>query len=501
MRVATVIAVLCIAVVAVSESAVVVRSAQLDATVNRDGSVHLSYEIHVEIPEGTGPLTEFPLSLPSSAFQLDQVRAYRCDSEVSANPEQDTRLQAERERSTGVPLAVKRHPDPEMTTEILLDLQEHPVPPGGVAELCVDAVIPNFVFLDMICRNSAYVSVRPTLLYSGGHEPSDLFVNIHLPEGIDPETVMGQQEWPREQIIYSLPVETATGHAVVRWTAHKPLSEIYWIAAIFPATNIKTQKARDGLQTEIRLTPREDLDLEATVQDDGKVRLVYQLAIENRNSCKPVDSVQFVLPGRPESISASVNDRVIYPKPYPNIYDSLIPYIGHDWYRAYNVTLGAQQIAPGRSGTIQLRTTLVREIHLQDPKQETVSMVLNPTASASGSWTAGSRWTTRIRLPHGIPESEVQPLTTKFTRIETVDGQVVVSWEQKKEPAPVDVSFPMGNIRNIQWEPADPAQWLTVARHFNNFSGFFEDFGPVLAPIGVVMLLVAFRVMTRKRRR
>ena len=495
MRLLLPIALLLISSLANGEPAV--NSASVEAFVNMDGSVSLSYDMEVSNPAGSPPLDRIPVSFPSSEFKIDQVRAYRCDPKAGGQVEEGGAVQVEQEGREEIALPVLRHPDPQETTDVMVDLRAHPVLAGESGSVCVNTVLQDFVARDFHCSDSAYVPIRPTLFYTKAKNPSQIFLAIHLPEGIPAKAVLAQQEWPQNQIKVALPVQEENGHAVVRWNTRGYLGEVYWIAAIFPAGRIKTRKAYDGLQTEDRIVPLEILDLDAYIQEDGKVKLDYMLQIDNSGSCKPVDAVQFVLPGRPESVSATLNDKAVNVGPYPSINNNLLPYIGQNWYQAYNASLGTSRILPQQSATIHLKTTLIDELELFDAAQGTVSLIINPTASSSGTWRPGSHWTTRIHLPAGVSESDVYSISSKFTNKETTDGRVVVTWEQSESPMPVDVSFPLGSLQNVQWSITDPSQWLFVLKRHQQFPRTIRIILTVLIPI---FLLIVTRILVGVRR-
>lgn len=475
-----------------------VSSTAVDAVVNQDGSVSLFYQLELSNASGSAPVTSIPISLPSSQFQMEQVRATRCDAKVAQPAEQGGVVQVEQEGREEILLQAHRDPDPQATSDIVVDLGDHAILPGEAASLCVSAVVQDYVSHDPQCLDSAYVSARPTLYYGNAGQPAEIFVAIHLPPGVSPKEVLAQQEWPQDQIQASLPVQEENGQAVVRWHTKAVLSEVYWIAAIFPSGGIKLKKAFDGLQTDYRLVPLEVLSLDAYVQNDATVRLVYELEIDNSGSCKPVDIVQFVLPGRPEFMTGSLNGKPVPVHPTPTILDGLMPYVGHNWYEPVDAVLGTSKILPQQSGIVRLETRMAKEIELLDPDEGLVSLTINPTASASGTWKQGSHWTTRIHLPPGISESEVQPVTTRFMSKETVAGQVVLTWEQTTTPSPVDVSFPIGRMPDVQWNMGDPHQWLFVLKHHHQFP---ETTRIALIFLTPILLIVAMAVLVRVRRR
>ncbi|PWT92188.1 MAG: hypothetical protein C5B54_03960 [Acidobacteria bacterium] len=474
-----------------------VPSAALDAFVNQDGSVSLSYDIEISNPEGSDPLTSFTVSLPSSDFAVDQIHAFRCDPKTGMQTEQDGKMQAEQEGREQFPVAVSKHPDPQMDTEIVLDLKEQPIEPGTSGSICVNAPIRNNVSQDLHCPNYAYVTIRPTLYYGKKNELSDLTLNIHLPDGISASHVLAQQEWPREQMQYSVPVSAEDGHAVVHWNEKKPLNEIYWVAAIFPAGKTKLKKAYDGLQTEARIVPKETLELDAYVQEDGNERLIYALDIDNAGSCKSVDTIQFVLPGKPQSLSGSVNGKMVNVSPSNTVNDNLRLYMGNSWYRPYNANLGANKIAPGDKGTIRIETVVRNEVKLFDTKQSRLSVELNTIASASGYWRTDSSWTTRIHMPAGVSISDVDPSEMKVAEKETEEGHTVIQWKQTKSPAPVSVSFPMGNFKNIDWAGNDIDQWKFALLHYQRFPQLGSIVGRGAIFLSPILLMIFIGIVRR----
>lgn len=484
--------------IAQDNAVVSVPSATVDAYANKDGSVTLSYSLEISNAKNAGPLTSFTVSIPSSTFQLDQIQAYRCDKTTGTQLEAGANIQAEAEEGRKVLLPVRRHPDPQLDTEIVVDLAQDAVQAGEAATLCVNAVLRDYIARDFVCADSAYVTIRPTLYYGGGKQDSEIFVNIHLPEGISADSVLAQQEWPQDQIKIWLPVNDEGGHSVVRWHEKARLTEIYWISAIFPAAGFHTKKAFDGFQTDTRLVPREILNVDASIQPDSQLRVDYELDVQNQHSCKPVDSVQVVLTGKPESMSAAYEDRPIPIAISGDIHDKMEPYIGTIWYQAADVDLKSAQIPPQKSGTIRIHTVQSPRIDLLDTQNGTVSVSLCPVASASGSWAPGSSWTTRIHFPRGISESQIFPITGG-ARKETVNDQVVVSWEQTREPAPVSVEFPIGNLRDVGWDIEEPGDWLYVVRNLEKFPQTRKTAIIFLSPVAIILAFAIFKRALRNR--
>src|SRR5262249_42536641 len=139
------------------------------------------------------------------------------------------------------------------------------------------------------------------------------------------------------------------------------------------------------------------------------------------------------------------------------------------WYRPYNANLGTNKIAPGDKGTIRIETVVENEVKLLDTKQSRLSVELNTIASASGYWRIDSSWTTRIHLPAGISPTDVDPNEMKVAEKETEEGHTVIQWKRTKGPAPVSVSFPMGNFKNIDWDGNDIDQWKFALLHYHRF--------------------------------
>lgn len=369
----------------IAEAQLYVSTAILDAYPNRDGSVSLAYRLELPNTGESSVEESFTLSLPSSKFRIEDIRAYRCDAFSQDQMEQSpTNNPVEKEFPKTELLPIRRHPDPQLDTEIVIGFGEHALRPNEMADLCIDAVIPDYIARDFICEDSAYVSIRPTLFYGKSNQDTDIFMNIHIPEGIPANRVLGQQEWPKEQVQTWLPVSEENGHAVVRWHSKARLSEIYWIAAIFPAGDFKTKPQFDGLQTETRVVPKETLSMDVTIHNDSTIRVTYDLEIENSGGCKPVDTVQLLLSGSPDSISATAGDDTVHLTQYPDIYPNLREHLGTTWYGAMNANLGRAKIAPGKNGTLRVRSVQSGRIELADARAGRASLTLVPIASASG---------------------------------------------------------------------------------------------------------------------
>lgn len=190
-RILKILAALLFPLQAFAQQGTSVTSAALDAFVNRDGSVSLSYDVGLTNAGDSAPLTSFTISLPSSDFNVEQIRAWRCDGDSARSVERNPYEPAERESTIESTLPVRRHPDPDMNTEITLDLSQDPLGPGESGSLCVVVLIPNYVSKDLICSNSAYVSVRPTLYYGGNGGLSDVYVNLKTSSGIRTTRIIG----------------------------------------------------------------------------------------------------------------------------------------------------------------------------------------------------------------------------------------------------------------------------------------------------------------------
>lgn len=477
----------------VAEAQLWVSTAILDAYPNRDGSVSLAYRLELPNTGQSSVENTFTLSLPTSKFQIENIHAYRCDVFPADQLEQSpSGLPVEKEYAKSELLQIRRHPDPDLNTEIVIDFGEHPLRPNETAELCVDAVVPDFIARDFICSDSAYVPIRPTLYYGTVNDDTDIFVNIHLPEGVPASRVLAQQEWPQPQIQNWLPVREENGHAVARWHKKATLSEIYWITAIFPAGDIKTKKPFDGLQTDIRLVPKETLNMDVTIEDDSSMRVNYDLDLENTGSCKPVDKVQLFLSGESRSISGNAGGDIVNLSRYPDVYPSLRPYLETTWFEAINAKLlPTSQIPPGKSGSLHIRSVQSGRIELTDPRTGTVSLALLPIASASGYWQPGSRWITRIHFPKDI-SANLEPITPGSTK-EIKNGMVVLTWDQTENPGPMTVHFPIGHLQNVNWNIEDKDHWLFVVKHAQHFPRSVRTAMILLTPIAVVMLISILR--------
>jgi hypothetical protein len=472
-----------------SRAAVNVSAAVLDAYVQHDGSVRFSYRLNI-LADG-GPVDSLVISLPTPSFRLDQIRAYRCD-EAGLPAERGGRLPLEKEGLAEKPLPVQRHPDPDHDTEFVVDLRAAEIPAGREGAVCADLSLPDYLRADHHCSDSAYVSVRPTLNFNG-NKKAEIFVNIHLPADVSEDRVLAQQEFPQEQIKPFLPVEKDLDHPVVRWHCHGPLGDVYWIAAIFPGKGFRLGTARDALQTDIRLIPRETLELNAYIRENGQVDLQYSLQLDNTGGCHPVDTVQFVLPGRPSSIRAEIDENAVEIRAWSDFSDRLRPFIGNQWYQAYNAILASKRIFPGQTATLRVDATVVDELFLSDPANGSVSFVLNATASAAGVWQEGSSWTTRIHMPAGVAENDVLPIDAPFASRQLVDRQVVVAWVQHDNPSPVGITFPLGRFRNVRSDYTDPAQWRFILTHHDQF----PDAKKIVLTSLLLLSVIAFSVYRR----
>ena len=441
---------------------ITLKSEQLDAFVQRDGSVRLDYTFEL-FNESDVPYGSFLVSLPTTTLDVQAVRAHRCDAASGTQVELGVQLEQEGNVGSAVPVTADSS---DGLFDLTVNLRDEPLMPGQSARICVIVPLPGYVREDWECSKTAYVSVRPSIFFSD--QAGDLFVAIHMPQGVDPRLVLGQQEWPQEEIQFFLPVHEENGHPVVRWVGNtKNIHGLYWIAALFPADGMPLEAKFDGLQTDVRVVPKEIVNADVFIQEDGLVRVVYEMEIDNSGSCRAVDSVQFVLTGKPRSVSAEQDGKSIPIEPSPDIIDRMEAHLGNKWYQAYDASLKTP-IASGKTGIIRVEALLEDEIELVDA-QGGAMVAFGVMATAKGYWQPGSRWTTRIHLPAGTTALETKPESPEFPLNENVEGHTSFLWEHTKAPEEVQVIFPLGKIQGAQWSIKEPKHWSFVLKNMRQY--------------------------------
>jgi hypothetical protein len=170
------------------------------------------------------------------------------------------------------------------------------------------------------------------------------------------------------------------------------------------------------------------------VEEDGTVRLVYDLTFVPDPGSHPIDVVDVGMPNSSFQVSdvqASIDGVSL-----PGISES--PYVKP----GVAVELGPYAIQPGESGTLHLEAT-GRDLVFQDSKdQNYASFEFSPTWFDSQFVHGPTRLEVNVHLPPGVTAEEPRYHDVPFTSAGFQDDRVVYTWI--KEDARADQSYPFG---------------------------------------------------------
>lgn len=177
---------------------------KLQVTVQPDGSARLAYDITFE-NEGT-PIDIIDIGLPHSDYSIGTMSA-------SINGDVLTDIRTSEYIDIGV--------------EIHLD--ERAIPTGGTGVLHFEATMPDMVYQDTTNKELASLRITPTWFEGGSVQGSSYIgIAVHLPEGIEPDEVLYQQEPFTSKALYQ-------DHAVVVWEwPEGRATQAYQVGVSFP---------------------------------------------------------------------------------------------------------------------------------------------------------------------------------------------------------------------------------------------------------------------------
>jgi len=110
-----------------------------------------------------------------------------------------------------------------------IHLRDQEIPSGETGTLHFEATMPDMVYQDTTDKELASMRITPTWFDSGVVKgQSYIGVAIHLPEGVEPDEVLYQQEPFTTKALYQ-------GHAVAVWEWHGvPATQAYMVGISFP---------------------------------------------------------------------------------------------------------------------------------------------------------------------------------------------------------------------------------------------------------------------------
>ena len=110
-----------------------------------------------------------------------------------------------------------------------IHLRDQEIPSGETGTLHFEATVPDMVYQDTTDKELASMRLTPTWFDSGVVKgQSYIGVAIHLPEGVEPDEVLYQQEPFTTKALYQ-------GHAVAVWEWHGvPATQAYMVGISFP---------------------------------------------------------------------------------------------------------------------------------------------------------------------------------------------------------------------------------------------------------------------------
>jgi hypothetical protein len=186
-----------------------------------------------------------------------------------------------------------------------------------------------------------------------------------------------------------------------------------------------------------------ELKMQAYVQVDGSVRIVYDITFENLGS--PIDIVDIGLPHRDYNIgnmSASIDGVAL-----SDIRTSEYIDIGVE------IHLGNQAIPAGSRGTLHFEATMPDMVYQDTTNRDHASLRITPTWFDSNSVQGTGTIAVAIHLPPGIEPDEVLYQQEPFTAKALFEDQTVVVWEwtdrRATEAHIVGVSFPQRGMTNV----------------------------------------------------
>jgi hypothetical protein len=187
------------------------------------------------------------------------------------------------------------------------------------------------------------------------------------------------------------------------------------------------------------------LEMQVFVQEDGSVKLVYDITFQNTASGHSIDIVDMGMPNGKYAIrnmSASVDGT-----PLTNIRPSEFVKPGVE------VHLGAASIPRGESGEFHFEATIPGLVNQDVTDKDLASLQITPTWFGSEFVRGDTDLKIAIHLPEGVAAEEVLYQNQPFSQKAIFQDRAVALWEfpatRLTGPHKVGVSFPKRFVNNI----------------------------------------------------
>lgn len=241
----------------------------------------------------------------------------------------------------------------------------------------------------------------------------------------------------------------------------------------------------------------DDLKAVLTVRQDGLVDLRYAVTFTPQPGSHPVDIIDIGMPNENyelDSARASIAGTAL-----TDIRRSEFVKPGVE------VHLGASEIAPGRSGTLEFSILLSRMVY-PDSDDPNYAAVQFKTTWYDGKYVAGSakRIEVQFNLPPGSKPEEVKyhgfgDSAYKPSEMLQEGDRVVYHWLWLDRPATVPyaagASFPRSLVANVYSPPK-----LSILKIVSSVIIAFIAFVFSLSPIWIIILIVVFAVRSSRKR-
>ncbi len=226
-----------------------------------------------------------------------------------------------------------------------------------------------------------------------------------------------------------------------------------------------------------------EMKMLVTAQQDGSVRIVYDITFHNNPGAHVIDVVDIGTPDKRydlKDIRASVGDW--------NLSD-----FRHSTYIdcGFEVHLGGAAIAPGDSGTLHVEFEMPERIYQDTTRSDYASLRITPTWFDPQCLRGKTHLQVAVQLPQSVQPEEVLHQRLNFTSKARTDRGALVGWDfgrvRVDGPHMVALSFPKRDLKHVvvktRWQMlrewfagSTPARLLTAAGFLGLFGFLFFRF-------------------------